>query len=115
MNANKNSVAIIGAGSWGTALAVVLAPRFERIRLWAYEKDLVARMAKTRVNDVFLPGFSLPENVEPVSNLAVALAAAQIVVRVMPSRFARAVYSEMLPHLAPSMRFVSATKGLESG
>ena len=53
------SIAIIGAGSWGTALAIVLAPRFERIRLWAYETDLVERMAATRVNDVFLPGFSL--------------------------------------------------------
>ncbi len=115
MNANKNSIAIIGAGSWGTALAIVLAPRFERIRLWAYEQDLVARMAATRINDIFLPGFPLPANVEPVSDLAIALSDAHIVVGVMPSRFARQLYRAMLPHLEPSMRFVSATKGLENG
>jgi glycerol-3-phosphate dehydrogenase (NAD(P)+) len=109
------NASIIGAGSWGTALAIVLAPRFERIRLWAHEHDLVDRMFSTRVNDVFLPGFSLPLNVEPTADLGYALADAGIVVGVMPSRFARLLYREMLPHLVPAMRFVSATKGLEQG
>ena len=108
-------IAIIGAGSWGTALAIVLAPRFELIRLWVLEADLVERMLSTRSNDVYLPGFSLPLNVEPTANLGFALESAQIVVGVMPSRFARSLYREMLPHLEPAMRFVSATKGLEQG
>ena len=43
-----NELAIVGAGSWGTALAIVLAPRFPRIRLWVYEKDLAERMRETR-------------------------------------------------------------------
>lgn len=110
-----SSIAIIGAGSWGTALAIVLAPRFERIRLWAHETDLAERMAVSRVNDVFLAGFTLPPNVEPVSDLKLALENAGIVVGVMPSRFARTVYSSMLPYLDARMRFVSATKGLENG
>ena len=110
-----SSIAIIGAGSWGTALAIVLAPRFERIRLWAHEADLAERMAVSRVNDVFLAGFTLPPNVEPVSDLKLALENAGIVVGVMPSRFARTVYSSMLPYLDARMRFVSATKGLENG
>ena len=109
------SIAIIGAGSWGTALAIVLGARFERIRLWAYEIDLVERMATTRVNDVFLAGFHLPANVEPTTDLALALEGAEIVLGVMPSRFARRLYSAMLPHLNSGMRFVSATKGLENG
>jgi glycerol-3-phosphate dehydrogenase (NAD(P)+) len=113
MNANK--IAIIGAGSWGTALAIVLGPRFERIRLWAHETDLVERMAASRVNDIFLAGFRLPDNVEPVSDLRIALADAGIVVGVMPSRFARVVYSSMLPYVDAGMRFVSATKGRENG
>ena len=108
------SIAIIGAGSWGTALAIVLAPRFECIRLWAHETDLVERMASTRINDVFLPGFRLPPNVEPTTNIAAALDGAQIVIGVMPSRFARGLYSAMLPHLKAEMRIVSATKGLEN-
>lgn len=111
----RRSVAIIGAGSWGTALAIVLAPRFERVRLWAHETDLVERIATSRVNDVFLPDFRLPENVEPTSDLSFALQNAGIVVGVMPSRFARAVYSSMLPHVDDGMRFVTATKGLENG
>jgi glycerol-3-phosphate dehydrogenase (NAD(P)+) len=92
-----------------------LAPRFELIRLWAHEADLVERMFSTRVNDVFLPGFSLPLNVEPTADLGYALERAGIVVGVMPSRFARPLYRLMLPHLEPEMRFVSATKGLEQG
>jgi glycerol-3-phosphate dehydrogenase (NAD(P)+) len=107
------NVSIIGAGSWGTALAIVLGPRFNRIRLWAHEADLVERMCSTRLNDVFLPGFSLPLNVEPTADLGHALADAGIVVGVMPSRFARALYRRMLPYLETKMRFVSATKGLE--
>jgi glycerol-3-phosphate dehydrogenase (NAD(P)+) len=108
-------IAIIGAGSWGTALAIVLAPRFERIRLWVREPDLAERMSTRRENDVFLPGFSLPSNIETATELAFALEDAQIVLGVMPSRFARPLYKAMLPHLKPEMQFVSATKGLEHG
>jgi glycerol-3-phosphate dehydrogenase (NAD(P)+) len=110
----KNSMAIIGAGSWGTALAIVLARRFERIRLWVREPDLVERMLATRVNDIFLPGFQLPANVQPTSDIGLALEGAEVVTGVMPSRFARSLYTDMLPHLRPEMRFVSATKGLEN-
>jgi glycerol-3-phosphate dehydrogenase (NAD(P)+) len=113
MNANK--IAIVGAGSWGTALSIVLAPRFERVRLWAHETDLVDRMASTRINDVFLPDFRIPDNVDPVSDLGLALENAAIVIGVMPSRFARTVYSSMRPYLDSRMRFVTATKGLENG
>jgi glycerol-3-phosphate dehydrogenase (NAD(P)+) len=72
-------------------------------------------MFSTRVNDIFLAGFSLPLNVEPTADLGYALEDAGIVVGVMPSRFARSLYRQMLPHLEPEMRFVSATKGLEQG
>jgi glycerol-3-phosphate dehydrogenase (NAD(P)+) len=106
---------IIGAGSWGTALAIVLAPKFETIGLWAYETDLVERMLATRENDVFLSGFRLPSGVEPTSDLSSALEGASVVIGAMPSRFARAVYGQMLPRLDPAMRFVTATKGLEQG
>ena len=110
-----NRLAIIGAGSWGTALAIVLAPRFSTVRLWVYEKDLVERMRASRENDVYLPGFFLPENVEAVSDLAAALDGAEIVLGVMPSHRARGVYQQMLPLLNESMLLVSATKGLETG
>jgi glycerol-3-phosphate dehydrogenase (NAD(P)+) len=106
-------LAVIGGGSWGTALAIVLAPRAERVRLWVFEEGLAARIQETRENDIFLPGFKLPEHAEATSDLEHALAGADIVLGVMPSKHARRLYREMLPHLHPNMIFVSATKGIE--
>ncbi|MCC6363294.1 MAG: NAD(P)-dependent glycerol-3-phosphate dehydrogenase [Bryobacterales bacterium] len=108
-------LAIIGGGSWGTALSVVLAPRFERIRLWVYEADLAARMAATRENPVFLPGIPLPPAVDPRTSLQEVVENAEIVLTVMPSHHVRTVAAAMLPFLTPDMLFVSATKGIENG
>jgi glycerol-3-phosphate dehydrogenase (NAD(P)+) len=108
-------LAVIGAGSWGTALAIVLSPRFETLRLWVYETVLADRMCASRENEVYLPGFQLPSHVQVTSDLEEALAGAEMVLSVMPSHLVRHVYEEMLPILNPSMRFVSATKGLENG
>jgi glycerol-3-phosphate dehydrogenase (NAD(P)+) len=72
-------------------------------------------MRVSRENDVYLPGFQLAEHVEVVSDLAVALDGADIVLSVMPSHLVRRIYQQMLPSLDESMLFVSATKGLENG
>ena len=109
------TLAIIGAGSWGTALAIVLAPRFERIRLWVHEQDLAERMTASRENDVYLAGFKLAGNVEIATDLARAVDGAGIVMGVMPTHFARGLYTKMRPHLDRSAIFVSATKGIENG
>jgi glycerol-3-phosphate dehydrogenase (NAD(P)+) len=108
-------LAIIGAGSWGTALSIVLAPKFERVRLWVHEQDLAVRMRLARENDVYLKGFKLPENVEIVTSLRDAVHQAGLVMGVMPTHHARGLYTRMLPHLEESMTFVSATKGIENG
>ena len=110
-----NRLAIIGAGSWGSALAIVLAPRFPTVRLWVYEADLAARMAVTRENDVFLPGHRIPANVEITNELPAALDSAELVLSVVPSHLVRGVYQKMLDFLHESMLFVSATKGIENG
>jgi glycerol-3-phosphate dehydrogenase (NAD(P)+) len=109
------TLAILGGGSWGTALSIVLAARFDRVRLWVFERDLAERMRSSRENDVYLPGMKLPDSVAIETALGPALAGAEIVLGVMPSRHARRVYTEALPHLDPSMIFVSATKGIEQG
>jgi glycerol-3-phosphate dehydrogenase (NAD(P)+) len=109
-----DSLAIIGAGSWGTALAVVLAPRFAQIRLWAYEPDLTARMQATRENDLYLPGFRIPQNVLFFNELKPAISGAAVVLSVVPSHLVRSLYERMLPDLTADMIFVSATKGLEN-
>ncbi len=108
-------LAIIGGGSWGTALSIVLAPRFSGIRLWVYEHDLAGRMRTARINDVYLPGFELPPNVEVVTDFGAAVDAADIVLTVIPSHRARSMYEQMRPLLKPGMLLVSATKGLETG
>ena len=109
------SLAIIGGGGWGTALAIILAPRFPRVRLWVYEADLSARMGETRENDVYLSGCRLPRHVEIVNQLPAALDSAEIVLSAIPSHLVRGLYQQMLPFLHESMVFVSATKGLENG
>jgi len=109
------NLSIIGGGSWGTALALVLAPRFQRLRLWVYETDLAARMQEARVNDVYLPGFPLPAHVEISSDLAQSADGAEILLSVVPSHLVRGVYQQLAPFLKDSMLFVSATKGLENG
>lgn len=93
----------------------MLAPRFPEVRLWVYEADLGERMRFSRENDVFLPGFSVPGNVQVLSDLEPALEGAEVVLSVTPSQATRAVYARMLPWLDPARLFVSATKGLESG
>lgn len=108
-----NELAIVGGGSWGSALAIVLAPRFSHIRLWVYEHDLARRMQKMRENDLYLPRFSLPANVRVTTGLREALEGAHAVLGVMPSHHARRLYRQMLPHLSASTLLVSATKGLE--
>jgi len=108
------NLAVIGGGSWGTALAIVLAPQVRRARLWVFEEDLAVRMQASHENETFLPGYFLPGNVEPTADLGFALAGADIVLSVMPSKHARRLYHEMLPHLHPNMVFVSATKGIDS-
>ena len=109
------NLAIIGGGSWGTALGIVLQPRFEQVRLWVYERDLAERIAETRENDVYLPGFQIDPKIQVTSDLSFALDGAEVVLSVMPSHLVRAMYQQMLPVLQPSMLFVSATKGVENG
>ncbi|MGP8246513.1 MAG: NAD(P)H-dependent glycerol-3-phosphate dehydrogenase [Bryobacteraceae bacterium] len=109
------NLAIVGGGSWGTALAIVLAPRFTQTRLWIFEPDLARRTGATRVNDVYLPAFELPLNVDVTNDLEIALAGADVVLSVMPSHLVRTLYEQMLPLLREPMLFVSATKGLENG
>jgi len=112
-------IAIIGAGSCGTALAIALARSREphRLSLWVHGADVLAGFRKSRENSIYLPGMRISEGTEVTGDLGEALAGAEIMLGVMPSAHARTIYTAMLPHLdataAADAIFVSATKGLE--
>src|SRR5437016_552737 len=109
-----SQIAVIGAGAWGTALSIVLGRKGgHRIRLWVYENEVRESIAARRVNELFLPGQSIPDSVSPTGDLKEAIHDAEIVVSVMPSHHSRRLFQEMHPHLKPEMLLVSATKGVE--
>jgi glycerol-3-phosphate dehydrogenase (NAD(P)+) len=109
-----SEIAIIGAGAWGTALSIVLGrSETHRIRLWAHEADVCESIARSRVNEKFLPGQLIPACVTPCNDLAEALENAGIAVSVMPSQHCRRLFEQMGPHLRAETIIVSATKGLE--
>jgi glycerol-3-phosphate dehydrogenase (NAD(P)+) len=110
-----SSIAIIGAGSWGTALSLAFSNIGHKVKLWAYEGEVVDDILRHRENRLYLPGILLPANIVPTDSLSSAILEAQIVLTVMPSHVCRSLYEQMLPSLLPDMILVSATKGLESG
>ncbi|HSQ37430.1 MAG TPA: NAD(P)H-dependent glycerol-3-phosphate dehydrogenase [Acidimicrobiia bacterium] len=107
-------VAVVGAGSWGTALARLAAARAE-VHLWAREPEVVAAVRKTGENALFLPGHPLPAGVTCTSSLAEALAEAEVVLMAVPSHGFRAVLRAATPHLPDAAPVVSVTKGIEQG
>ena len=108
-------IAILGAGSWGTALSVVLsrARKPHEVSLWARSPELADTLQRQRENKIYLADVPLPAGIIVTHDMAKALAAVQIVIGAMPSVHARAIYMQALPLVTPEMVFVSATKGLE--
>jgi len=109
-------IAILGGGSWGTALSIVLSRSHKPhdIFLWMRDPASAYAVSKSRVNELYLPGCPIPAAVAVTSDLANALAHTTIIVGAMPSAYARVVYSRALPFIEKATPvFVSATKGLE--
>jgi glycerol-3-phosphate dehydrogenase (NAD(P)+) len=108
-------IAILGAGSWGTALAIVFArsPRSHEICLWARDAAVAGSIRSSRENRVYLPGHAIPAQVHVTHEIGEALAGATLVCGAVPAAYARAVYSLAANHLPSDTDIVSATKGLE--
>lgn len=107
------NIGVIGAGSWGTTLADLLAKKGHRVTLWAYEAELVEEMAKTRVNSLFLPGIPLSPRLAVTNSLAEAVRDKGLVLFVAPSQVTRRVVTTILPDLPADAVIVSASKGIE--
>ncbi|KAA8744882.1 NAD(P)-dependent glycerol-3-phosphate dehydrogenase [Corynebacterium tuscaniense] len=108
-------VAVLGAGSWGTALAKAFADAGNQVALWARRPELAQTIAETRVNADYLPGINLPAGIEATADAIAALESAQIVVPAVPSQTMRANLAEWAPHLPSDSTLVSISKGIETG
>ena len=109
----SENIGVIGAGSWGTTLADLLAKKGHDVTLWAYEAELVAEMKKTRVNSVFLPGIMLAAGLKFSNSLEETVAGKKVILCVAPSQVVRSVIANALPFIEPAAVIVSASKGIE--
>lgn len=105
---------VIGAGSWGTALANLLAEKGYGVNLWAYEPEVRAQIQEQRENKFFLPGIPLSKNLFPSNDLAEVTADKDMILTVVPSHLVRETAKKMVPHLSERSILVSASKGIEN-
>jgi glycerol-3-phosphate dehydrogenase (NAD(P)+) len=113
--ANTTSIGVIGAGSWGTALAFQLARNGNRVLLWGRELDEMRDMIQKRYNARYLPDLRFPEGLIPVETLDEVLSETRNFLIVVPSEGFRPVLKSLQPHLDESSNLLWATKGLEAG
>lgn len=114
MNTVNASMTVIGAGSYGTALAITLARNGHPVVLWGHNPEQIQIMQRDRCNQAFLPGVPFPDTLLLETDLARALAASRDVLVVVPSHVFGDVLRQLKPHLRPDARIVWATKGLEA-
>lgn len=110
----KTRIGVVGAGSWGTALAKLLADKGYVLDLWVFEPEVKEEIEKNRENKVFLPGFSLPENLVPTNDLEVVVKDKDLVLVVVPSHCMRSISLDMKAYINPETIVVSASKGIEN-
>jgi glycerol-3-phosphate dehydrogenase (NAD(P)+) len=111
----SQTIAVIGAGGWGTALAITMARVHSDVRLWVFEPELAETIRDERRNPVYLDGVKVTSGIAVSSSLEDVLDGADIVISAMPSHVCRSVWQQMLPHVRPNMKLVTATKGIEAG
>lgn len=114
MNTVNASMAVIGAGSYGTALAITLARNGHTVVLWGHNPAQIQTLQQDRCNQAFLPDVPFPDTLLLEADLARALAASRDVLVVVPSHVFGDVLRQLKPHLRPDARIVWATKGLEA-
>jgi glycerol-3-phosphate dehydrogenase (NAD(P)+) len=107
-------IAVIGGGSWGTALAVMAGRAGHGVRLWSRNTKVVASINQRHVNDLYLASHQIPDTVIASDDLEVVLRDAAVVILAAPSHATRQLLQRMLPHLDRAMIFVSASKGIEN-
>ncbi|MFA6054449.1 MAG: NAD(P)H-dependent glycerol-3-phosphate dehydrogenase [Thermodesulfovibrionales bacterium] len=108
-------ITVIGAGSWGTTLACLLSDKGYDVTLWAFEKDLVDEINQTRINSIYLPDVTIPDNLKVTNNIEEALKKARYVVNAVPAQYTRLVFKEAAACLNNEAVIISVSKGIERG
>lgn len=108
------NIGVVGAGSWGTALAFLLADKGYETDLWVYEEEVRGQIEKDRENKVFLPGIQLPDGIKPSGSLEKVVSGKDLVLVVVPSHHMRNVAGQMAPFVKEDAIVVSASKGIEN-
>jgi glycerol-3-phosphate dehydrogenase (NAD(P)+) len=106
-------VGVIGAGSWGTALALLLADKGYDVEIWAYEKACADAINERSENTFYLPDIALPANLQATNDLERVCRGKELILSVTPSHVTRRVITEAAPYLPPHVPIVSASKGIE--
>lgn len=106
-------ISVLGAGSWGSALAGLLALKGFDVTIWAYEAEVCSQINEEHENSVYLPGFKLPGNLKSTNSIEDVIPSGRLILSVLPSHVARGVLSRVSSLITPEQIFVSATKGIE--
>jgi len=110
----RKQVAVIGAGSWGTALAMIAARNQHRVKLWAREPEVASEINRVHKNPIYLSDFELPENIHATTDIEAAIADADFALLVVPSHAMRETLTRLRPFLNSDLVLVSAAKGVEN-
>ncbi len=114
LKSNLKKIAVIGAGSWGTALSLLLAKKRHVVHLWGHRTEHVEAIKEDRQNNRYLSGFSFPDTIYPTADITEAVADATIVCMVVPSHGFRLIFEQVLKAASLDCIFISATKGIEN-
>jgi glycerol-3-phosphate dehydrogenase (NAD(P)+) len=106
-------IAVLGAGSWGTTLAILLASNTHDVTLWSHRESYASTILRTRENPPFLPGIKIPETIQVTSDLQAAVKGKGMIVTAIPSQFLRSVMQRV--DLSPEVVIVNVAKGIENG
>ena len=107
-------ISVVGAGSWGTTLANLLAKKGNEVSLWSFEEEVTSAINDSRENSVYLPDVQLDEHLTATSDLAESVEGAGVILSVSPSQHVRKVMASAAPHVAEDALVVSASKGIET-
>ncbi len=108
-------MAVIGGGSWGTTLAILLANKGYDVSLWVYEENLAEEIGSIRTNSVYLPGVVIPDSINVSHRMDNALNDARYILNVVPTQYTRAVLKNAFSYIPEDALVISASKGIEKG